>query len=158
MKFCILAALVLTSAMAFSQAITNPPRNLIFRAGYDNGPALVDIQLKSQHRVYGLASSGIVQYVIWQCDGGASTFQLAYRRNGSVNLITPLMVPSTFGTVSGTIACVSKDGKPRQWEGNNVPCGNIGNIGVAIGDTFETTSSPTADGVSKSCSAFLVVQ
>jgi len=157
MKSCVVALLVFTSVAAFSQA-ASPARSLVFRAGYDNGPVLVNFQLKDQHRLFSVPTIGIVQFVMWQCDNGASTFQLAYRRNGAQNIITPIMTPATFGTVSGTVACVSKDGNPRQWEGNLVPCASIGNIGIANGDTFETTDNPTADGVSKSCTAVAVVQ
>jgi hypothetical protein len=157
MKACTFAILLLTATMAFAQ-VASPSRALIFRAGYDNGPVLVNLQLRDQHRLFSVPTIGIVQYVIWQCDAGASNFQLASRHAGNVKVITPVMVPSTFGTVSGTIACVSNDGNPRQWEGNQVPCSSIGNIGIANGDTFETTDNPTADGISKSCTAVAVVQ
>lgn len=157
MKSVMLATFLFVSLAGFSQ-VANPTRTLVFRAGYDNGPVLVNLQLKDQHRIFISPNAAILQYVVWQCDNGASTFQLAYRRNGVQTVLTPLMVPATFGTVSGTVACVSNDGNSRQWEGNQVPCANIGNIGIANGDTFETTDNPTADGISKSCTAVAVVK
>lgn len=149
---------VLIAASICSAQLQPAPRQLVFRAGYDNGPALVNLQLKDQRRLFGLTQIGSLQYVIWQCDGGSSSIQFAYRRAGNVNLITPLMVPTSVGTVSGTIACASWDGNSRIWEGNSVPCSKIGSIGLTNGDTLETTDNPAADGVSKSCSAFVVVQ
>jgi len=157
MKSGILSFVLLAASICSAQ-LQAAPRQLIFRAGYDNGPALVNLQLQSQRRLFGLTQIGVLQYVIWQCDGGSSSIQIAYRRAGGVNVITPLMVPTSVGTVTGTIACASWDGNNRTWEGNSVPCSKIGSIGFALGDTLETTSNPVADGVSKSCSAFVVVQ
>lgn len=157
MKSGILSFILLVASVCSAQ-LQAPPRQLVFRAGYDNGPVLVNLQLKSQRRLFGLTQIGVLQYVIWQCDGGASSMQLAYRRAGTVKILTPLLVPSIVGSVTGTIACASWDGNNRTWEGNSVPCSRIGSIGLAIGDTLETTDNPVADGVSKSCSAFAVVQ
>jgi hypothetical protein len=159
MKYAALFLILLTAVVAAAQTNgTIAPRQLVFRAGYDNGPALVNLQLQHQRRLYGLAASGTVQYIIWQCDGGASSFQLAYRRSGNVFAITPLLVPAHVGSVSGTIACSSKDGTNKIWEGNSVPCSRMGTYFLNLGDTLETTDNPTADGVSTSCSAFLVIQ
>ncbi len=158
MKSALVSFVLLFAAVCGAQKLSNPVRQMLFRAGYDNGPALVDLQLKDQHRLFGLPTSGIFQYVIWQCDGGASTFQLATRRSGSVRVITPLMTPATVGTVSGTIACASWDGSSHIWEGNSIPCSKTGSFGFAAGDTLETTDSPAADGVSKSCTAYISVQ
>ena len=149
---------VLLAASFCSAQLLAPPRELVFRAGYDNGPALVNFQLKDQLRLFGLTQNGVLQYVIWQCDSGSSSMQIARRRAGGVHVITPLLVPALVGTVSGTIACASWDGNNRTWEGNSVPCSKIGSIGLSNGDTLETTANPVADGVSKSCSAFVVVQ
>lgn len=153
-----IASFVLIAASVCSAQLQAPPRQLVFRAGYDNGPALVNLQLQNQRRLFGLTAIGVLQYVIWQCDGGSSSMQIARRRAGSVQVLTPLMVPALVGTVTGTIACASSDGNNRTWEGNSVPCSKIGSIGLANGDTLETTGNPVADGVSKSCSAFVVVQ
>jgi len=157
MKSLVLCCTLFAAAVCSAQ-LQSPPRELIFRAGYDNGPALVNLQLQNQRRLFGLTAVGVLQYVIWQCDGGSSSMQIARRRAGSLQVLTPLMVPGLVGNVSGTIACASWDGKNRTWEGNSVPCGNIGSIGLSTGDTLETTGTPVADGVSKSCSAFVVVQ
>ncbi len=157
MKWFVLCCTLLAAAICSAQ-LAVPPRQLVFRAGYDNGPALVNLQLQNQRRLFGLTTSGLLQYVIWQCDGGSSSVQIARRRAGSVQAITPVMVPSLVGTVSGTIACASRDGNSRTWEGNSVPCSNTGFIALNTGDTLETTGNPVADGVSKSCSAFVVVQ
>ncbi len=154
---CLLTCTLLSAAVCSAQ-LQAAPRQLVFRAGYDNGPAIVNLQLQNQRRLFGLTQIGVLQYVIWQCDGGASSMQLARRRAGSVQLLTPLMVPSLVGNVTGTIACASWDGNNRTWEGNSVPCSKIGSIGLSNGDTLETTGNPVADGVSKSCSAFVVVQ
>ncbi len=158
MKSGVVSFVLLAATFCGAQATTNPSRELIFRAGYDNGPALVDLQLKDQLRLFGLTQTGILQYVIWQCDGGASSMQIARRRAGDVRVLTPLLVPATVGTVSGTIACASWDGNNRTWEGNSVPCSKIGSLGLTNGDTIETTDNPVADGVSKSCTAFVVIQ
>lgn len=154
---CVLSCTLLTAAVCSAQ-LQAAPRQLVFRAGYDNGPALVNLQLQNQKRLFGLTQIGVLQYVIWQCDSGASSMQIARRRAGSVQVLTPLMVPSLVGTVNGTIACASWDGNNRVWEGNQVPCSKIGSIGLTNGDTLETTGNPAADGVSKSCSAFVVIQ
>lgn len=154
---CILACTLLTGAVCSAQ-LQAASRQLIFRAGYDNGPALVNLQLQNQKRLFGITQASIVQYVIWQCDSGASSMQIARRRSGSVQVITPLMVPALVGNVSGTIACASSDGNNRTWEGNSVPCSKTGSVGLINGDTLETTGNPVADGVSKSCTAFVVVQ
>jgi hypothetical protein len=153
-----IVSLLLLAASVCSAQLQTPPRELIFRAGYDNGPALVNFQLKDQQRLFGLTQNGVLQYVIWQCDGGSSSMQIARRRAGDVRAITPLLVPQLVGTVSGTIACASWDGNNRTWEGNSVPCSKIGPVGLAAGDTLETTNNPAADGVSKSCTAYVVVQ
>jgi hypothetical protein len=159
MKFATsLLILLLTGAAVAQVSGTNPVRQLVFRAGYDNGPALVNLQLQHQKRLFGLGASGTVQYVIWQCDAGASSLQLAYRRAGNAFVITPLMVPASVGAVSGTVACASKDGNNKIWEGNAVPCSKMGTFSLSLGDTLETTDSPTADGVSASCSAFVMLQ
>ena len=157
MKSLVLCLTLLTAAICSAQ-LQAPPRQLIFRAGYDNGPALVNLQLQNQRRLYGLTQVAALQYVIWQCDGGSTSMQVARRRAGNVLVLTPLMVPSLVGTVGGTIACASWDGNNRTWEGNSVPCSKIGSVGLATGDTLETTGNPVADGVSKSCSAYVVVQ
>jgi hypothetical protein len=157
MKSGILSVVLLAASLCSAQ-LQAPPRQLVFRAGYDNGPVLVNLQLQDQKRLFGLTAVGVLQYVMWQCDGGASSMQLGYRRAGNLNVVTPLMVPTRVGTVQGVIACASWDGNNRTWEGNSVPCSRIGSIGLAIGDTLETTNNPVADGVSKSCSAFVVVQ
>jgi hypothetical protein len=159
MKFAASLLILLSSAVAVAQVSgTNPVRQLVFRAGYDNGPALVNLQLQHQRRLFGLGAGGTLQYVIWQCDGGSSSLQLAYRHAGSPFVVTPLMVPATVGNVSGTLACASKDGSNKIWEGNAVPCSKMGSFTLALGDTLETTDSPTADGVSASCSAFVMLQ
>lgn len=157
MKSFVLCCTLLAAAVCSAQ-LQAAPRQLVFRAGYDNGPALVNLQLQNQRRLFGLTQIGVLQYVIWQCDGGAASMQVARRRAGSLQVLTPLMVPALVGTVAGTIACASWDGNNRTWEGNSVPCSKIGSIGLALGDTLETTGNPVADGVSKSCSAFVVVQ
>lgn len=157
MKSFVLCCTLLAAA-ACSAQLQAAQRQLIFRAGYDNGPALVNLQLQNQRRLWGMTQVSILQYVIWQCDGGATSMQIARRRAGSVQVLTPLLVPSLVGTVTGTIACASNDGNNRIWEGNSVPCSKIGSIGLNNGDTLETTSNPVADGVSKSCSAYVVVQ
>jgi hypothetical protein len=157
MKSLVLCCTLLAAAVCSAQ-LQAAPRELVFRAGYDNGPALVNLQLRNQRRLLGLTQASILQYVIWQCDGGASSMQIARRRAGSLVLLTPLMVPSLVGNVTGTIACASWDGNNRNWEGNSVPCSKIGSIGLFNGDTLETTGNPVADGVSKSCSAFVVMQ
>ncbi len=149
---------VLIAGSLCSAQLQTPPRELVFRAGYDDGPALVNFQLKDQLRLFGLTQNGTLQYVIWQCDSGSSSMQIARRRAGEVQVITPLLVPALVGTVSGTIACASWDGNNRTWEGNSVPCSKIGPVGLAIGDTLETTDNPAADGVSKSCTAYVVVE
>jgi hypothetical protein len=154
---CILACTLLSAAVGDAQ-LQASNRQLIFRAGYDNGPALINLQLQNQRRLFGVTQASILQYVIWQCDGGSSSIQIQRRRAGSLQLLTPLMVPALVGSVTGTIACASWDGNNRTWEGNSVPCSKIGSIGLANGDTLETTGNPVADGVSKSCSAFVVVQ
>lgn len=153
----VLTCTLLTAGVCSAQ-LQAASRQLVFRAGYDNGPALVNLQLQNQRRLFGITQASILQYVIWQCDGGAASFQIARRRSGSVQVLTPLMVPSLFGSVTGTIACASWDGNNRNWEGNSVPCSKIGSIGLINGDTLETTGNPVADGVSKSCSAYVVVQ
>lgn len=155
--WCVLSCTLLISALCNAQLQT-APRQLIFRAGYDNGPALINLQLQNQRRLSGVTQASVLQYVIWQCDGGASSMQVARRRSGSVTVLTPIMVPSLVGSVTGTIACASWDGNNRMWEGNSVPCSKIGSIGLINGDTLETTGNPVADGVSKSCSAFVVMQ
>jgi len=157
MKSFVLSCVLLAAAVSSAQLLP-APRELVFRAGYDNGPAIVNLQLKDQRRLLGLTQISLVQYVIWQCDGGGSSMQLAYRRAGVAHVMTPLMVPTFVGSVTGTIACASSDGNNRNWEGNSVPCSKIGTVGLNNGDTIETTDSPTADGVSKSCSAFVVMQ
>jgi hypothetical protein len=154
---CVLSCALLTPLVGNAQLQT-AFRQLVFRAGYDNGPALVNLQLQNQRRLFGITQGSILQYVIWQCDGGASSMQLQRRRAGSVQLLTPLMVPALVGSVTGTIACASFDGNNRTWEGNQVPCSKIGSIGMSNGDTLETTGNPVADGVSKSCTAYVVVQ
>lgn len=159
MKFATSLLILLAAATCVAQVNgTNPVRQLVFRAGYDGGPALVNLQLQHQKRIYGMAATGNLQYVIWQCDAGASSFQMAYRKAGSSFVVTPLMVPTTVGTVSGTIACASKDGTNKIWEGNSVPCAKMGAFSFGLGDTLETTDLPTADGVSASCSAFVAIQ
>ncbi len=155
--WCVLLCTLLTAAFCNAQ-LQAAPRELVYRAGYDNGPALVNLQLQNQKRLFGLTQAGILQYVIWQCDAGSSSMQVARRRSGSLLVLTPVMVPALVGNVSGTIACASWDGNNRTWEGNSVPCSRIGSIGLINGDTLETTGNPVADGVSKSCSAFVVVQ
>ncbi len=157
MKSFVLSCVLLAAAVSSAQLLP-APRELVFRAGYDNGPAIVNLQLKDQRRLLGLTQISLVQYVIWQCDGGASSMQLAYRRAGVQHVMTPLLVPTLVGSVTGTIACASSDGANRNWEGNSVPCSKIGTVGLNNGDTIETTDSPAADGVSKSCSAYVVVQ
>ena len=157
MKWSVVPFVLFVTAICGAQ-LQAPPRQLLFRAGYDNGPAIVNLQLQNQHRLFGLTAIGVLQYVMWQCDGGASSMQIARRRAGNVDVLTPLMVPSLVGNVNGTIACASWDGNNRTWEGNSIPCSKIGSIGLAQGDTLETTSAPVADGVSKSCSAFVVIQ
>lgn len=157
MKSLVLCCTLFAAALCNAQ-LQAPPRELIFHTGYDNGPVLVNLQLQNQRRLFGLTAVGVLQYVIWQCDGGSSSMQIARRRAGNVQVITPLMVPSLVGNVSGTLACASWDGNNRTWEGNSVPCSKIGSIGLSTGDTLETTGTPVADGVSKSCSAFVVVQ
>lgn len=159
MKFATSLLILLSAGVAVAQLNgNNPVRQVVFRAGYDNGPALVNLQLQHQRRLFALGASGTVQYVIWQCDAGAASLQLAYRRAGNPFVITPLMVPAPVGTVSGTLACASKDGVNKTWEGNSVPCSKMGTYTLALGDTVETTDSPTADGVSASCTAFIVIQ
>jgi hypothetical protein len=155
--WCVFLCTLLTAALGSAQ-LQAASRQLIFRAGFDNGPALVNLQLQNQRRLFGITQASTLQYVIWQCDGGASSMQIARRRSGSALTITPLMVPAFVGNVAGTIACASWDGNNRTWEGNSVPCSKIGSLGLINGDTLETTSNPVADGVSKSCSAFVVVQ
>lgn len=155
--WCVLLCTLLTAAISSAQ-LQAATRQLIFRAGYDNGPALVNLQLQNQRRLFAITQASVLQYVIWQCDGGSASMQVARRRSGSVQVLTPLMVPSLVGSVSGTIACASWDGNNRTWEGNSIPCSKIGSIGMTNGDTLETTGNPVADGVSKSCSAFVVVQ
>jgi len=154
---CVLACTLLTATVGSAQ-LQAANRQLIFRAGYDNGPALVNLQLQNQRRLFGITQASVLQYVIWQCDGGSSSMQIERRRAGGVQVLTPVMVPALVGNVSGTIACASWDGNNRTWEGTSVPCSRIGSIGLANGDTLETTGNPVADGVSKSCSAFVVVQ
>jgi hypothetical protein len=154
---CVLICTLLSAAVGSAQ-LQASFRQLIFRAGYDNGPALINLQLQNQRRLFGVTQASILQYVIWQCDGGSSSIQIERRRAGSLQLLTPLMVPALVGSVTGTIACASWDGNNRTWEGNSIPCSKIGSIGLANGDTLETTGNPVADGVSKSCSAFVVVQ
>ena len=159
MKFVTSLLILLSTGVAVAQLNgNNPVRQLVFRAGYDNGPALVNLQLQHQKRLFGMGASGNLQYVIWQCDAGASSFQLAYRRSGNLFVVTPLMVPASVGNVSGTLACASKDGTNKIWEGNTVPCSKMGTFSLALGDTLETTDAPTADGVSASCSAFVIIQ
>jgi hypothetical protein len=157
MKSGILSFVLLAASICSAQ-LQAGPRELVFRAGYDDGPTIVNLQLQNQRRLFGLTQRGNLQYVIWQCDGGSSSMQIARRRAGSVQVLTPLMVPALVGTVTGTIACASWDGNNRTWEGNSVPCSKMGSIGLVPGDTLETTKNPVADGVSKSCSAFVVVQ
>ncbi len=157
MKSGIVSFILLAVSVCGAQ-LQAAPRELVFRAGYDNGPALVNLQLKDQRRLLGLTQIAVFQYAIWQCDGGSSSIQIASRRAGVVRVITPVMVPTLVGTVAGTIACASSDGNNRTWEGNSIPCSKTGSFGLAIGDTLETTDSPVADGVSKSCSAYVVVQ
>lgn len=151
-------ALVLVAASFCSAQLQAPPRQLVFRAGYDNGPAIVNLQLRGQKRLVGFTQIAVFQYVIWQCDSGNSSIQIASRRAGNQNVFTPVLVPTSVGTVGGTIACASWDGNNRTWEGNSIPCSRTGSVGFAIGDTLETTNNGTADGVSKSCSAFVVAQ
>jgi len=157
MKSGVLSFVVLAASLCSAQ-LQAPPRQLVFRAGYDNGPALVNLQLQGQKRLVGFTQIAVFQYIIWQCDAGASSMQFAYRRGGVQNVFTPVLVPTNVGSVSGTIACASWDGNNRTWEGNSVPCSRTGSFGFAIGDTLETTNNPVADGVSKSCSAFVVAQ
>jgi len=157
MKSGILSVVLLAASLCSAQ-LQAPPRQLVFRAGYDNGPALVNLQLQGQKRLFGMTAIAVFQYVIWECDSGSSSMQLGYRRSGTLNVFTPLLVPGRVGTIQGTIACASWDGNNRTWEGNSIPCSKTGSIGFAIGDTLETTNNPVADGVSKSCSAFVVAQ
>ena len=68
-KSFVLCCTLLAAAVSSAQ-LQAAPRQIIFRAGYDNGPALVNLQLQNQRRLFGLTQVGVLQYVIWQCDGG----------------------------------------------------------------------------------------
>ena len=72
---CVLSCTLLCAAVSNAQ-LQVAFRQLVFRAGYDNGPALVNLQLQNQRRLFGMTQVSILQYVIWQCDGGASSMQL----------------------------------------------------------------------------------
>lgn len=152
-----IVAVLLFAGFAFGQSL-NPPRQLVFRAGFDNGPAMVDLQVKSQRRLYGMPTNANVSYIVWQCDQGATSVQLAYRHQMSQVVVTPVLVPALSGAVTGTIACASINGVPVMWEGSSVPCATLANNKLKQGDTIETTNAGAADGVSTSCSAFMVVQ